>query len=648
MSTFLGWSSNLITSGATSSTMQSTFASLLTTTGANPWQVIRQAVIPTSIIGTMSNPSYAMDMTSTSVASLGSLPAYVGANIASGFIPTYMYVQTSNNSALTTAPIAFTLDYSSNGSTWTTLQTFTGQINWQYSECRKFAITGATSQTYWRLNVTAVTSGTTVNVAEWILEDVNGNWLTNQNFFDCIPPTTETIGNSYSREVLRWLFPSAGTSIQLRAVQELLAPLPEMNRFYSPTAGAVTLSVTINSNTVSFVGSTGNTALKNARGLYEACRTSTNSNFLAWNWYWPTALEPSATNYFFAIQVTPAMNIAMTSSNITVSPSTSVYTVPLVQGSSFSYATSITTDIINGWIYYLQICSRGIAIASKTNAGYTMPIHACYGDNASAVSQLPVSDLAVYGLPCTIIELLVGYDDVVANTGGFACPSHFWVIPSGSSTQASVDYSTNTPNATAFTHYMIAGELQDLPCNINGSASFPSNSYSSTYYSQMNGEGVFNGADSGTLFSIHRLSSTTLPGYPIGYLATYGGYNVKEFGPNFYNLDWYKFTGTAPTNEQLLVSPCNDFTTTITTTGLSTDTTLTVASTTGFPTSGWLVLDGEIINYTGTTSTTFTGCTRGKYSTNPVTPIIGTTVYIAGWYCFIVQGLVFGGYQTPT
>lgn len=41
------------------------------------------------------------------------------------------------------------------------------------------------------------------------------------------------------------------------------------------------------------------------------------------------------------------------------------------------------------------------------------------------------------------------------------------------------------------------------------------------------------------------------------------------------------------------------------------DTTMTVASTTGFPSSGTLLVDSEQITYTGLTSTTFTGLTRG-------------------------------------
>jgi hypothetical protein len=40
-------------------------------------------------------------------------------------------------------------------------------------------------------------------------------------------------------------------------------------------------------------------------------------------------------------------------------------------------------------------------------------------------------------------------------------------------------------------------------------------------------------------------------------------------------------------------------------------TTITVVSTTGFPTAGQIRIQSEVITYTGTTPTTFTGCTRG-------------------------------------
>ena len=47
----------------------------------------------------------------------------------------------------------------------------------------------------------------------------------------------------------------------------------------------------------------------------------------------------------------------------------------------------------------------------------------------------------------------------------------------------------------------------------------------------------------------------------------------------------------------------------------SSDTTITVVSTTGFAASGAIGIDGEYITYSGKTGTTFTGCTRGVGST---------------------------------
>ena len=44
-------------------------------------------------------------------------------------------------------------------------------------------------------------------------------------------------------------------------------------------------------------------------------------------------------------------------------------------------------------------------------------------------------------------------------------------------------------------------------------------------------------------------------------------------------------------------------------------TTITVDSTTGFDNTGYIVVDNEIIKYTGIGATTFTGCTRGQRGT---------------------------------
>ena len=67
-------------------------------------------------------------------------------------------------------------------------------------------------------------------------------------------------------------------------------------------------------------------------------------------------------------------------------------------------------------------------------------------------------------------------------------------------------------------------------------------------------------------------------------------------------------------------------TTTTSTTHTDSVTTITVASTTGFDSAGTIVIGNETITYTGVTSTTFTGCTRGASSTTAASITSGVTV----------------------
>ena len=55
-------------------------------------------------------------------------------------------------------------------------------------------------------------------------------------------------------------------------------------------------------------------------------------------------------------------------------------------------------------------------------------------------------------------------------------------------------------------------------------------------------------------------------------------------------------------------------------------TTITVASTTGFTSTGTIIIGSEQITYTGVTSTTFTGATRGANSTSAASHTSGAAV----------------------
>jgi hypothetical protein len=62
------------------------------------------------------------------------------------------------------------------------------------------------------------------------------------------------------------------------------------------------------------------------------------------------------------------------------------------------------------------------------------------------------------------------------------------------------------------------------------------------------------------------------------------------------------------------------------------NTTVTVASTTGFTATGTIRIEDEEITYTGITGTTFTGCTRGANSTTGATHVQTTVVYQAAYH----------------
>src|SRR5439155_1325160 len=58
----------------------------------------------------------------------------------------------------------------------------------------------------------------------------------------------------------------------------------------------------------------------------------------------------------------------------------------------------------------------------------------------------------------------------------------------------------------------------------------------------------------------------------------------------------------------------------------SSDTTITVQSTSNFASAGTIQIDNEYIDYTGKTATAFTGCSRGAHGTTAAAHSTGTPV----------------------
>lgn len=633
MSTFLGFESFLITAGSTVQNIQDSFRTAITAYG---WQCLRQALPPISTaFGNMTSPALAFDGIAGTATSLATtLPAWLGCQMASPFTPTIMYL--GINYTPTYAPTAFTLDWSDNGSSWTTHATWSSELVWGIHERRKYAITSAPAKNYWRLNVTAKNGGTYTEISEWALEDASANIITNNQFIDLIPPVTETIGNSLSKEEVRMIF-NSGT-LTVKGVPELLTALPQMYCFDTPTAGAVTLSVTINGVTVSYVGSAGYTAAQNNRGLYEALRASNDANFLAWNW-----LINTGGFTILATKITPSANITITSSNIT-SYFKGSYHAPMwcSFGQQPDINTQLTIDRTNGFIYYLQVHARGLALAIKNNAGFYGPIHACYGDNTTAVSQIPISD--VPGVSCSIIELVWGTDDVITSTGALGKFTHWWGVSQyGTQTKLQQNIETNNSASNIWTKHANAYSMQDWGTGITTNSG---TNYITGYSAVLRAEGIFTGGDSGTAWRAHKMICD--PDTAWLYQNDGYGYFARMVGPVFPSLDWYRVVGAGVTDEQLVLIPSIDFTATLTSNISSTDVTIPVTSTTGWPSTGYFVLDGEVIQYGGKTSNSFTTCTRARYATVAYNHFTSDVCYVGAWLVKINTGLLFAGYVKPT
>lgn len=240
MSTFLAFESALVSGSSSPDSFKTQLRNSFSTRG---WQIIGESLAPTAILGTFPTPANAFDgsayatMTSTSSA----LPLWLGFQVAAGFTPTKMYINTYNNANY--GPRDFTLDWSDNGSSWTTLQTFNEAL-WSQYERRGWTIVGASSHQYWRINVTTRQPGAAwTEITEFVLEDTNGIQVSNNIYFYTVPPVTETVGNAFCRDVLKFTFTT--TAITVDAVQQLLTPKPQFCSMYEKTAGAVAYGFSI-------------------------------------------------------------------------------------------------------------------------------------------------------------------------------------------------------------------------------------------------------------------------------------------------------------------------------------------------------------------------------------------------------------------
>ena len=637
MSTFLGFEDFLIPLGASIQDVQDTFEAAL---NSHTWQTQKKAIVPIAYpTSTLTNYINALNPNSTGTFAgaynVGS--GIIGVQLPSAFTPTSMYITCGPDGLQ--APNVFIIQYSADGNTWTPLPQSWTETNWYVNEQRKYSISGASAYNYWRIVVSSANSAT-LTVANWTLENALGHRISAVNFLDVIPPASDIsganpIGNSDAMEVLRLTF--TGTTLSFSSLQYLKVGVPQMIAVWEKTGGEVAGTLTVNGATVS--GSTGTlttTAKQNLRSLYEAVRLSSNANFTQWSWEYQTPSPQNAddaSDYIYGINSSASAWVPISTNTNVYSTTVSGPCQPMPQPvNMFNTAnTTLTIDLINGFVYYLQICSRGIALATKTNSAFYGPIHAVYGDNTKALAAIPTTG---FGLKCNPIELLIGWDDIATNSGSAAKVCHSWGV-----SNQTVKGIANVINTYAYDNTCGRsfgyGRLRDKISDYFQHAGY----YEPTV--TLFGSGLFNGANNtGNDYQIHRVNC-------VGETITANDSSLNTVIPALDTQDWYKFVGSA-TDEALLLVADTMITTTGTTTIYPTDVAIAVSSTTAFQASGYIVIEGEIIHYSGLSGgNTFVGCTRGVYGTTAVAHFSGDLVCQGLWLTKINGGALLCGYTKP-
>jgi len=132
-------------------------------------------------------------------------------------------------------------------------------------------------------------------------------------------------------------------------------------------------------------------------------------------------------------------------------------------------------------------------------------------------------------------------------------------------------------------------------------------------------------------FELNRVVAPRLPTAPVQYEARFHDQHSDVLRLYFNRLDAILAQLETNATTSVLQVPYGSFFqdgASFLTAGMTNNSTtpIQVTSTTGFTPSGGLLIEDELITYTGKTSTTFTGITRGVYGTTNVAHTIGVAV----------------------
>lgn len=182
-----------ITAGATPFVAGDVF----TISTAPKWQQQRNNRVK-AVLGSMTEKyiafNYHKALNDGDYTTAAAFPINLGCQLASAATITAVVI-TPDTSGNTNAPKDFDLQYSDDGSSWTTQQGFTGNsTGWASTTGRSFAVTSPSGHAYWRINITAGV-GTTCNIARLEFRTSGGT----VSHWDCIwkAPGTDGLQSIY-------------------------------------------------------------------------------------------------------------------------------------------------------------------------------------------------------------------------------------------------------------------------------------------------------------------------------------------------------------------------------------------------------------------------------------------------------------------
>jgi hypothetical protein len=310
------------------------------------------------------------------------------------------------------------------------------------------------------------------------------------------------------------------------------------------------------------------------------------------------------------------------------------------------YGNSISIDRLNGFVYYLQVNSRGIGLATKTNSGYYGPLHGCWADHALAISSMPIPKYPELISP---VELVIGNSQWATDqVQEKAYASHLYMF------NLTEKWTWNS----SYTYYWYNGSFSKAghPGSMT-SFRYAWQDAQNSYFHERNpidlyGGELFGGDSSvGNDYQILRVGSWG--GAWDGWSGGYNSWNYSSYGQLrsgiLSGLDWYRFRGSALSENLLLAADYSTQTPLVVALdNTTTPSAISLTSSIAFASSGYVIIENEIIKYTGISGNDLIGITRAMYGTSMQKHFAGDAVQQGLWFTVINGGALLTGYNKPS